>query len=328
MTHVSSSEDLSYPMTVTSLLRYLFGSPSVTPITTLCSSTSIAVSSGGTLHVVEILARPRELSESGVRVHGEWQDHLFTRCIPYIAAAFHEEVSSLPEESRRQHYLHLVNGERLFVAVMERGATRGKEVEVEEEEARSVGTEFEACGHCLTTVHDPVPPATCGSLRASLLHIDGMVVSPSVQGAGIGTRLMEASIKSTLAGVSDSETRSVFVSARTQNEAIFKLFHAVGSALRRALGPIAVFPACTAQNEETETLCQVASWVAEQQNAGVPYRASEGVFPRMYPAFLRRVFGGNPDFPVKRSSIAGHRSLHDHMSTEDGDAALLCMRVL
>ncbi|CUI14122.1 Hypothetical protein, putative [Bodo saltans] len=247
-----------------------------------------------------------------------WQSDLFARCIPYIARAFGETLENMTAESRHEHFRHLTGGEQLFEAVLE------------------VGEELKAVGHALFASYLVTLDGEF-AITANAVHCHGMCVDPEIHGAGVGGRLLSSAIRGHLESRSN-QNRLLYFTARTQNDAILKIFyHSATSVLpppattgsEALTGPARVFPTFQEGNDDgsTELLRRVAAAQHHNTSPSDVYDANTGVFPGCYPPHLRAVFGGDPSF-AKSSGVPLHTSLRSHMkTTENGDAAMLVVRV-
>lgn len=283
------------------------------------------------LHIlhVSIASAPR-LPHDDSPTTPSWQRDLFSRCIPYVARAFGEDLAEMTQESSEEHFRHLTGGDDLFAVVVE----------------EADGT-LRAAGHALFVSH-PIVELYDSPRVATSVHCEGMCVDPDIHGAGIGGRLLGTAIRAYL-DMPSNATQSLYVTARTQNDAILKIFyHAANSVLpppdeqpaqttdvasTLLIGPARVFPVYQTTDDATDTAHQqqlqhIAAVQAQITAPSSTYDKVTGVFPCCYPPHMRVIFGGNPEFATKSSGIPLHTSLRSYMrAAEDGDAAMLTVRV-
>jgi GNAT superfamily N-acetyltransferase len=309
------------------IAQFLFAQHDAAVHCTIASTVSLPASNAAAalrhLHIVRV-----NISESPPLPAGDgpsflsWQRDMFSRCIPYVARAFGETLEDMTPESREEHFRHLTGGEQLFEAVLEEG------------------DDLRAVGHALFASY-LVKLDGEFAIEANAVHCHGMCVDPQIHGAGVGGRLLSTAIKTYLE-CPTSQKRLLYFTARTQNDAILKIFyHSATSVLPPAVtlgseatglleGPARVFPAFLDDNGSdgtNELLRRVAAAQRDNTSPSDPYDAVTGVFPGCYPPHLRSVFGGDPSF-AKSSGVPLHASLRSHMKTsENGDAAMLVVRV-
>lgn len=323
------------------LCKYLLGAAH-SPMAKVVSSLSLPILSK-VLHIVRIELQDVASAKTGNAAAGEWREHLFSKCLPYIARAFHEDIDSMPEQSRAEHYHHLVGGDVVYVGVLQQVSQLDMTATAREVDGHS-SSEVQAVpslavsGHCLIQLFRS--PANS---EISIVHARGMCVDPAVQGGGVGGRLLESAMTAAVLGqlVKAGDLHAglpvtrVFFSARTQNDAILKLFvgganaamsaYAATSAAGGGPSVARVFPCAIGGDMGAEA--SVAEDLAKMVYSGEAYDAGRGVYTACYPQFLHAVFGGDPSFAVKQRSIAGHCMLREHMNTASGDAALLVVRL-
>lgn len=285
-------------MTVPSnVLAYLFGTtePNELPMMSLRTIRP-------TLAIVQIF--PKSCSTAADSCG--WATHLYERCcLPYITRAFFEDIEDLSEESRVQHRIHLISGDVLFVAVAVSCGDDGVEL-------------LHAVGHALFKTHSVSSGAGSSQL---VFHCAGMCVDPNCQGGGVGMHLIDTAFAHAVGTYTDVD--EIIASARTQNDAVLKIFVKCAQAQR----PTAVvFPSCAASDERT-ALQQIAGAAVGEYYHDVPYDAQSGIFPKCYPPFLIKVFGGDKSRAVHTTHIPNHVLLASYMATEEGDGALIAAKI-
>jgi GNAT superfamily N-acetyltransferase len=224
----------------------------------------------------------------------EAQQALFSKLLPYTTEAFGETMDSITEESKQEHFEHVVNGDVLLLCGLVEPALH----------------DFRFVAHTLVQTYRVELPGETES--STIAHISGTCCDPLAQRRGIASFLLNQAI---------AATRSRFVTARTQNTTVVKMMASVPNST--------LWPAQAAAEKklvvENSVIINVASHIANAygQDAAC-YDPEKLVFRRVYATDRVQTFSGSPLNEAQQLSLSWVDTWLDRAA---GDAVLLVLEL-
>jgi GNAT superfamily N-acetyltransferase len=224
----------------------------------------------------------------------EAQHALFSILLPYTSEAFGETMDSITEESKQEHFEHVVNGDVLLLCGLVEPALH----------------DFRFVAHTLVQTYRVELPGETES--STIAHISGTCCDPLAQRRGIASFLLNQAI---------AATRSRFVTARTQNTTVVKMMASVPNST--------LWPGQAAAEKklvvENSVIINVANHIANAygQDAAC-YDPEKLVFRRVYAADRVQTFSGSPLNEAQQLSLSWVDTWLDRAA---GDAVLLVLEL-
>jgi GNAT superfamily N-acetyltransferase len=224
----------------------------------------------------------------------EAQHALFSKLLPYTSEAFGETMDSITEESKQEHFEHVVNGDVLLLCGLVEPALH----------------DFRFVAHTLVQTYRVELPGETES--STVAHISGTCCDPLAQRRGIASFLLNQAI---------AATRSRFVTARTQNTTVVKMMASVPNST--------LWPGQAAAEKklvvENSVIINVANHIANAygQDAAC-YDPEKLVFRRVYAADRVQTFSGSPLNEAQQLSLSWVDTWLDRAA---GDAVLLVLEL-